>query len=803
MTTPVWILSVDLQTKTATFTSGMADAARSARGAFSEIRSGGSEMGRELGGSMMEARHGVMLLGEEFGIHLPRALTTFIASIGPVGAAMEAAFPFLAIAVGATLLIEALVKVHEAGEKLTDDQVKFGTAVQNSFNQLEEKILTAQIRSDELRNDHLGALRLQLELIDRQSMNELVKSLEEVAKASDTVFGDLKSHWYTFGIGATGAKHALDQFQIQYDDLLAKGKDKEAADLLRGTRDSAERVLELQKQAAAGAGSLTSAPKEGTDHYAAMQAELELKKSGVGYTEKEVQAQETLVNALNAQVHAQGLVAELKKQESDNATRQVGNEAAAQTSARARDAAQSQLRMGEQAIAADRAVANERLQVTRASIAARLDEELSFAARERDVQAAANQAEIAALDKSSKDYTNQLASLHNKSLEIEQSYQTQVTELKAKSAAAQAAEDLRNSQEAEREAIDATRQGSAERLAAINAAIQAEAAANLQDTQRYRELLGQKVEVTRQMSEEQAQQSAEAGRIEADNAVKMGDLAVAAEKEANEKANSIRLVSDQERVAQETRLANEEYEIKRAALERELTALDTSGKDYLNKKTELLDREKQLQRQHENELTTIQDQATKTRNQMILSAQETFVSSVSRGLSQVIMGHESMAKAMAQMANSVVSTMLEEAIRYGITQELMKVFSAKTAAANAYASTSAIPLVGPALAPAAAASALSTVMAFAQGGIVPGIGGIDNVPAMLTPGEAVLPRNLTDVLLNAARNGGSDGGDHYHIHSTFHVTASALDSDGMDAVLEKHADKIQRHFERTLRKMNR
>jgi hypothetical protein len=87
-----------------------------------------------------------MLLGEEFGIHLPRALTSFIASIGPIGAAMEAAFPFLAIAVGATLLIEHLAKMHEAGEKLTQDQVHFGTTVQNAFNQLDEELTHAAQR---------------------------------------------------------------------------------------------------------------------------------------------------------------------------------------------------------------------------------------------------------------------------------------------------------------------------------------------------------------------------------------------------------------------------------------------------------------------------------------------------------------------------------------------------------------------------------------------------------------------------------------------------------------------------------
>src|ERR1035437_10154865 len=149
---PVWVLSVDLQTKTATFQSGLSDAAKSARGAFSQIKSGAGEMGRDVSGSMMEARHGVILLGEEFGIHLPRGVTSFLASIGPVGAAMEAAFPFLAIAVGATILIEKLVKMHEEGIKLTDDQAKFGTACTNAFNQLDAKLLQAEIRSDELKN---------------------------------------------------------------------------------------------------------------------------------------------------------------------------------------------------------------------------------------------------------------------------------------------------------------------------------------------------------------------------------------------------------------------------------------------------------------------------------------------------------------------------------------------------------------------------------------------------------------------------------------------------------------------------
>ena len=201
MAQPVWVLSVDLQTKTATFQSGMADAAKSARGSFNDIKQGAGEMGRDVGANMGEARHGVMLLGEEFGVHLPRALTTFISSIGPIGAAMEAAFPFLAIIVGATLLIEHLAKVKEEGEKLTASQEHFGVVTANVLNQLDDKLLQAGIRADELNGDHLAALEKQLQLIDHQSLKELVQSFEELAKASDATMMLLKTSWYQVGSG--------------------------------------------------------------------------------------------------------------------------------------------------------------------------------------------------------------------------------------------------------------------------------------------------------------------------------------------------------------------------------------------------------------------------------------------------------------------------------------------------------------------------------------------------------------------------------------------------------------------------
>lgn len=83
---------------------------------------------------------------------------------------------------------------------------------------------------------------------------------------------------------------------------------------------------------------------------------------------------------------------------------------------------------------------------------------------------------------------------------------------------------------------------------------------------------------------------------------------------------------------------------------------------------------------------------------------------------------------------------------------------AAVAAAEAAASVAAVPLVGPALAAAAAAStfgevaSFATIAAFGTGGIIPNTG-----VALVHQGEAVLPRNLTDMLMDKANNGNESG----------------------------------------------
>ena len=86
--------------------------------------------------------------------------------------------------------------------------------------------------------------------------------------------------------------------------------------------------------------------------------------------------------------------------------------------------------------------------------------------------------------------------------------------------------------------------------------------------------------------------------------------------------------------------------------------------------------------------------------------------------------------------------------------------------------------------------------------MVPGVGRGDVVPAMLAPGEGVVPGGVMDGLRNMSREGGFNQRPQYNVQAHFAPTIHALDSDGVDEVLTKHQDKFQRHFEKTLRRMN-
>lgn len=129
-------------------------------------------------------------------------------------------------------------------------------------------------------------------------------------------------------------------------------------------------------------------------------------------------------------------------------------------------------------------------------------------------------------------------------------------------------------------------------------------------------------------------------------------------------------------------------------------------------------------------------------------------------MSDVLSGQKTMEKALADMASDMLRRMaqalIEKAI-IGITA------NAAEGASSAAAANAGIPIIGPAVAAAAGATMFALILAmkdkiqgFNAGGLVPGgFGTRDTVPAMLTPGEVVIPAPV--VRQYAGMSGGGAG----------------------------------------------
>lgn len=812
MAQPVWVLSVDLQTKTATFQTGMAEAARSARGAFGDIRSGAGEMAVGVSKGSIDVRHSLGLVDNVIrGAHA-QAMADLVRMYAQSAIVMNT-LPIAATAAGLALIggiayeaAERIKKMKEEAQKLRNALINQDTAGAGVFRQLDDEFLKAEQRSDELRNDHLGALKTELELINNQSLEQLAKSFETVEKSADDALKNISTSWYAFwDSGATGASNALENFQVKYKNLLNHGKGKDASDLLHGTLANAQQILALQNTINSnrtGTGLLGPNLKDPEAYYTAL---YQLQAKGVGHTEAEVKAQQALVTALEQQVGIESQLNTIKDRDKKNSKLGAANEAAARASAAAKESAAAQLSMGQAAIAGEKATADAQLTIHRASIEERLASDLDFAKRERDTQEAANNADIAGLNKSGNDYATQLQALNDKALVIQQQYSTKIATLKAAATIAENQRDTQALEQGIRQQIDATQEGSVARLAAIDAGIREEQARNLQQTSFYKSLLTERVNVSRQAAEEQAKQKADAAREDADNAAKMGELSVAAEKQQIALADSVRRVSDQQRAAEAQRIANEEYAIELQGLEQKIQGLDKSGNDYLTKLKQLQDKEKQLTQQHENEMAAIKDKAVEESNQNILSAYERLVNETSRDLTQSIMGHQTWAHTLESLGNQVVSGMMQNAIKSALMDDFDRERDAAKAARKFFLAGAQLPFPANIVAaPALAAGAFATVMAFEKGGIVPGVGHGDIVPAMLTPGEAILPKSMTEMLTSAARSISVTGGNHtthVHVRPTYNI--QALDGDGLSTVLKKHSDQLTQHFHASVRRMNR
>ncbi len=358
-------------------------------------------------------------------------------------------------------------------------------------------------------------------------------------------------------------------------------------------------------------------------------------------------------------------------------------------------------------------------------------------------------------------------------------------------------------QESERQKIEATKEGSSARLAAIDSAIKEEESKGLQAEGFYRGLLTARVNETRQMQTEMDKLRAEAGKEDAEHTGKMGELQLAAEKSQDALYLSSLRNAINERVAVEKAGAEEEFQVKQTALHAEIAALDQTTNEYQNKLKALQDKEQEMVREHENRVTQIEEQAEEQRNARILSAETRRNDAIAKGLTDVLTRHETMSKMVVSLGDQMAAGLIQNAIKMILADDMTKEHDAAKAARQMYLAGSQFPFpANIVMAPTLGALAFASVMAFQDGGIVPGVGKGDIVPAKLEPGEGVLSTKVMAGLKNASQGNAGGGGDsHFHYRPTIHI--QALDHDGVDRVLTKHSDTFKRHFTNHARRMNR
>jgi hypothetical protein len=632
-------LTVNLVANTAQFAGDMGQAAKN----VFNFGQNAQDAGKKVDYSMHEARESIQVVGEEFGLHLPRALTGFIASLGPIGPALEAAFPFLAIVVGATLLIEHLAKVREESDKLAEAHVQFGTTIQTVFGNLEEKLLEAGIKIDDLNENHLGALEKTLELIDRKSFTELAQQFDIISKSADVMLSQLTEHWYNIGtVETNGAASALKHFKSEYDSLLAQGKQEEAHGLLTGTL------------------------KQAQDFYGVMYAQQE----GHGSSPEELARQQALVDALKAQLTVETKITELKD-------------------------AQAQ--------------------------AAQISESKSENADADKLFKA--QAEAA---KTEADQTEKV---------WEQSYQEAVSAL----------------QESEKQKIAATRTGTAERLAAIDAAIAEEDTKGLQETAFYKSLLVERVNAVKQA----ADQEAKIREGLADESVRheeaMQKIQFDSAREAAKQMLALYGGTADQAAQIEAKAAHDSWTAQVEALNNKLAALDQYGAEYEKKQKEIQDRIIEVEADGwAKERKILQDATIKKLND-IRTAEQRMQDTFAQTTARSIVENERLGESFEQMGKQILQQALTNLLQLQTVQGQKRFSDARTAAADAFAAADGNIFLGAAW----AAAAFAAVMAFEKGGEIPGSG---PVPIIAHGGETVVTRALTDQVRNSYGNGSSNGG---------------------------------------------
>src|SRR5438094_1508976 len=187
---------------------------------FKTLQGHSERAGERVTYSMTQARHAIRGLGEEVGIHMPRFVSSFLADIPAVGAAMAAAFSVIAV-VG---LIEVLGQIPEALSKAIDWFDNFGEREKKALKEGTDEVMRHTMHLIKLheaaRDAAAGMGKEGTAKIDAQTgavkktaeeQDRLKTSLEAQLKAVRDAI-DANDHWYvSMTLGSKGLADMKDK----------------------------------------------------------------------------------------------------------------------------------------------------------------------------------------------------------------------------------------------------------------------------------------------------------------------------------------------------------------------------------------------------------------------------------------------------------------------------------------------------------------------------------------------------------------------------------------------------------------
>jgi hypothetical protein len=774
MAIKVGTLQVDLIANTASFTGPLDKAGQQARRSAKDIQDGFNKM--DLG----EARGTLMVTGELIGVHIPRHVQALIATLPVLGPALAAAFPVIAILAVVDAVVKFIEKSDEAKHKL-DEHRSAAVEASSAFARHSEEL---EINNLKLK-DRLAVLNLQpaqngtaiAAFEAKNKIDQLEDSLKKALLTQQELFkSQIDSSFMSFIGKGTGevsemASHfhqGLDQMKEYYDDWHRYENMGDTANA-----DKFKKLYEQKKQA--------------IHDFAADSIK----------TLKDTQSAPAPVLPLRApgQDSAQ-LAAITESYERQNA--------AAAALLPTVETLYGTFLQGEKQVTAGTTADELQKGIARAEsmqqAIAQLDKKY---AAEKQVTAEQTKAALAAYQiefDQGKITAEQLAELKQSALDRE--YQAELAHL----------EKVRTLEAGRAALVKQTNQ----QIAALNDSHEAQVLTDYAAALNKR--LGLLKELDRIIGDENRKSSddevalalktvSEKDKIflawnnaRLDKEKQHTDALGAIEEQGLQFKREMGLISEADYEAELQTELNATYMVARKELEakRDATVAGTAARVQADAQLQALE-DKYRKDSERNEQQSLLRRANNIRQ---------LSSTITSQFDGWIRGTETFSQTWNKLWTGMATTAIESLVQVGI-QELIglaihqtiadkkKLTDAKSAFHGAYAATSDIPIIGPVLAPVAGAAAFAAVMAFEKGGIVP-----QDAYALVHHNEMVLPAPISSFIVNAASSatGSGSGGDHHHF--VFAPTVQAVDAEGVDRMLTKHADTFHRHLRAHVRRMN-